>query len=76
MSQQSMADLLSTPPAPKNDNGAPRDWRTVRIGELIKEEELRFVDMETTVEAACQVLQTTRSKLLFIRMLTSVYENI
>ena len=49
-----MADLLAHPPAPKQD--APgRDWRLVTVKELVKDQHLMFVEMETTVEAACQV---------------------
>ncbi|KAL7275853.1 cell separation during budding [Rhizina undulata] len=56
ISQFFMADLLSSPPPPKYE-GPPRDWQTVRAGELLDEgETLRFVDLETPVETACQVL--------------------
>ena len=55
ISQQSMADLLAQPPPPREDD-LIRDWRTVRVGELVKDQRLRFVDLETTVEDACQVL--------------------
>ena len=54
MSQQSMADFLAHPPAPKQD--APeRDWTLVSVKELVKDQHLMFVEMETTVEDACQV---------------------
>ena len=55
ISQQSMADLLAQPPHPREDDPI-RDWRTVSVGELVKDQLLKFVDLETTVEDACQVL--------------------
>lgn len=50
-----MADLLSTPPLPKQENAVPRDWRTVSAGELVDNQVLRYVDLDTPVETACQV---------------------
>jgi len=49
-----MADLLAHPPAPKEDVPG-RDWRLVTVRELVKDQHLVFVEMETTVEDACQV---------------------
>lgn len=57
VSQHSMADILSSPPQPKQEGGAVlRDWRSVKVGELLSQKELRFVDLETPVESACQML--------------------
>ncbi|CUS09700.1 unnamed protein product [Tuber aestivum] len=53
-SQQSMADILSSPP--KHEGVPPRDWRTVKVGELLSNRELLFVDLDTPVESACQTL--------------------
>ncbi|KAF8458239.1 hypothetical protein BDZ91DRAFT_773236 [Kalaharituber pfeilii] len=50
-----MADLLAFPPAPKQD-ATPKDWRNISVGELVKGQNLRFVDLDTTVEDACQTL--------------------
>lgn len=50
-----MADLLSTPPLPKLDGAIPRDWRSVTAGELVEGQVLRFVELDTPVESACQV---------------------
>jgi len=48
-----MADILSSPP---KQEGVPlRDWRTVKVGELLSNRELLFVDLDTPVESACQV---------------------
>ncbi|KAF8423887.1 hypothetical protein EV426DRAFT_533734 [Tirmania nivea] len=55
MSQQSLADILAHPPAPKQDVPG-RDWRHVSVRELVQHQHLIFVDMETTVEDACQLL--------------------
>jgi hypothetical protein len=50
-----MADLLSTPPLPKQEGAIPRDWRTVTAGELVDHQVLRYVELDTPVETACQV---------------------
>lgn len=51
-----MADILSSPPQPKQEGGITlRDWRSVKVGELLSQKQLRFVDLETPVESACQV---------------------
>jgi hypothetical protein len=55
ISQHSMADLLSTPPLPKQEGAIPRDWRSVSAGELVDQQVLRFVELDTPVESACQV---------------------
>jgi len=49
-----MADVLTGPPPAPNEG--QRDWRTVQIGELIDNEELPAVNVDTPVETACQVL--------------------
>ncbi|KAF8250161.1 hypothetical protein K440DRAFT_542031 [Wilcoxina mikolae CBS 423.85] len=51
-----MADLLSTPPLPKQEGAIPRDWRSVSAGELVDQQVLRFVELDTPVESACQML--------------------
>ncbi|KAA8906528.1 hypothetical protein FN846DRAFT_778260 [Sphaerosporella brunnea] len=51
-----MADLLSTPPLPKQEGAVPRDWRTVTAGELVDHQVLRYVELDTPVETACQIL--------------------
>lgn len=55
ISQHSMADLLTTPPLPKQEGVGLRDWRSVQVGELIDQLDLRFVELDTPVESACQV---------------------
>lgn len=59
ISHSSMADLLSTPPLPKQEGAIPRDWRSVSAGELVEGQELRYVELDTPVESACQVRQTS-----------------
>lgn len=58
ISHTAMADLLSTPPLPKQDGAIPRDWRSVSAGELVEGQVLRFVELDTPVESACQVWLT------------------
>ena len=57
MSQQAIQELLSHPPVPqKTDNRfAGRDWKHVRVGEVIDPEEVRFVEETTSVEEATNV---------------------
>lgn len=50
-----MADVLTGPPPPPKEGAGSRDWRTVQIGELIDNEELPAVNVDTPVETACQV---------------------
>lgn len=56
MSQQSVADLIASPPL-KGDALPHRDWRHVRVSELLESTELRFVQLDTPVEVACQVCE-------------------
>lgn len=58
-SQQALQDLINNPPvarnAPENDKYLDRDWRGIRVGEIIDPHEVRFVDTDTSVEAATKV---------------------
>ncbi|KAF2174773.1 hypothetical protein K469DRAFT_680870 [Zopfia rhizophila CBS 207.26] len=57
LSQQALQDLLNNPPT---KNGAPefvgRDWKTIRVGEIVDAEQVRFVQYDTSVEEATNVL--------------------
>lgn len=52
-------DLVNHPPTQHSHEGeskfAGRDWRTVRVGEIVDLELVRFVEMETSVEEATNV---------------------
>jgi hypothetical protein len=57
MSQQAIQDLLNNPPGAKASNPEfdGRDWRTVRVGEIIDRSQVRFAETSTSVEDATKV---------------------
>ncbi|GAB7356162.1 hypothetical protein MBLNU459_g6754t1 [Dothideomycetes sp. NU459] len=59
-SQQALQDLINNPPVAKHDPDGDRfhdrDWRSIRVGEIIAPEEVRFVEVDTSVEAATKLL--------------------
>jgi hypothetical protein len=57
LSQTALQELLKNPPTAKHAQPefAGRDWRTVQIGEITSREDVRFVEMDTSVEAATNV---------------------
>ncbi|KAI8627490.1 hypothetical protein F5Y19DRAFT_167459 [Xylariaceae sp. FL1651] len=68
--QSAIQDLLNNPPAPRHHNPrfAGRDWRDVAIGELISKDDVRWVDMDTSVEDATMALvKSTTSNIVLIR---------
>ncbi|RPA75568.1 hypothetical protein BJ508DRAFT_418050 [Ascobolus immersus RN42] len=56
LSSSAIADLLSSPPPPQGTKEMPKDWRSIKISELLHEQKLRFVYQDTTVESACHTL--------------------
>ncbi|KAF2798232.1 hypothetical protein K505DRAFT_233713 [Melanomma pulvis-pyrius CBS 109.77] len=57
LSQQALQDLLNNPPTMGGDpRFAGRDWRSIRVGEIVDEEQVRFVQYDTTVEEATDLL--------------------
>jgi len=58
-SQQAIQDLINNPPVARNkpdgDRYQDRDWRTIRLGEIIAPEEVRFVETDSSVEEATKV---------------------
>lgn len=58
LSQLTVQDLIDNPPARIDPAFAGRDWRTVNIAELVSPEDLRFVEIDTGVEAATNVKHT------------------
>ncbi|KAJ9666496.1 cell separation during budding [Coniosporium apollinis] len=54
LNQQALQELLNNPPVARNGTPelAGRDWRSVQIGEITSQEDVRFVEMETSVEEA------------------------
>ncbi|KAL1618940.1 cell separation during budding [Neofusicoccum ribis] len=64
LSQQALQDLLNNPPVGKNNQNsafAGRDWRSVKVGEIIDPELVRFVEIDTSVEEATNVLISSGS---------------
>ena len=59
LSQQAIQDLINNPPVARGDDSAPRfagrDWRSIALAEIIAPDEVRFVEADTTVEAATKV---------------------
>ena len=59
-------DLINNPPTKHNHDGegskfAGRDWRTIQVGEVVDLELVRFVEMDTSVEDATNLLITSGS---------------
>ncbi|KAI0475009.1 hypothetical protein GGR56DRAFT_644172 [Xylariaceae sp. FL0804] len=68
--QAAIQDLLNHPPAPRHQNPrfAGRDWRDVAVGELISKDDLKWVEMDTSVEDATMALvKNTSSGVVLIR---------
>jgi len=61
LSQQALQDLLNNPPTMGGDpEFAGRDWRTIRVGEIVDPTQVRFVEYDTTVEEATDVSSRIR----------------
>jgi hypothetical protein len=51
---------MNNPPTKGSEKGgkevfAGRDWRTIKVGEIVDKELVRFVQMDTSVEEATNV---------------------
>jgi hypothetical protein len=56
LSQQAFQDLLNNPPTKGGDpKFAGRDWRSVQVGEVVDEKQVRFAELDTSVEEATNV---------------------
>ena len=56
LTQQALQDLLNNPPTKGGDaKFQGRDWKTVRLGEIVDPELVRFVEYDTSVEEATNV---------------------
>jgi hypothetical protein len=65
LSQQALQDLLNNPPTKGGDpKFAGRDWKGIRVGEIVDESLVRFVEYDTSVEEATDV----RVHLLFTNL--------
>lgn len=56
-SQAAVQELLNNPPVAKPGDPAfaGRDWKDVEVGELVDIKDVRFVELDTGVEAATNV---------------------
>lgn len=66
LSQLAVQELIDNPPqrSAPDPRFAGRDWRTVRVAELINPDELRFVEVNTDIEEATNVCQNPVQKKL------------
>ncbi|KAJ5157373.1 Protein sds23 [Penicillium canariense] len=69
LTQSAIQSLIDNPPPPKNVDSAfvGRDWREISIGELVSPEDLQFVEMDTGIEEATNVLIDSGAPVLLIR---------
>ncbi|KAI1491742.1 sds23/moc1 [Biscogniauxia mediterranea] len=70
LTQSAVHDLLNHPPAPRHQNPrfAGRDWRDVAIGELVSKDDVKWVNMDTSVEdASMALIKNTQSNVVLIR---------
>ncbi|CBX98431.1 cell separation during budding, partial [Plenodomus lingam] len=57
LTQQALQDLLNNPPTKGGDpKFQGRDWRSIRLGEIVDPELVRFVEYDTSVEDATSIL--------------------
>ncbi|KAL2268099.1 hypothetical protein VTJ83DRAFT_2945 [Remersonia thermophila] len=58
LTQQAVLDLMNHPPStkPPNPRYAGRDWRDIAIGELVVPEEVRWADLDQSVQDATKLL--------------------
>lgn len=62
LTQAGVQELLNNPPVstPADPAFVGRDWRTIQVGELVNAADLRFVELDTGVEAATNVRSRKR----------------
>ena len=67
-SHLAIQELINNPPAQKADpKFVGRDWRTIGVSELVQGEDLRFVEADTSVEVATNILIDSGAPVLLIR---------
>lgn len=57
-----MQELIDNPPlrTPADARFANRDWRSIRVAELTSPEDLKFIDIDASVEQATNVRDVFR----------------
>ncbi|KAI1840024.1 hypothetical protein JX265_009116 [Neoarthrinium moseri] len=68
--QAAIQDLLNHPPAtrPFNPRFTGRDWRDVSVGELVSQDDVKWVDLDTSVEdATMALLKNGTSNVVLVR---------
>ncbi|KAJ5774468.1 Major facilitator superfamily domain general substrate transporter [Penicillium paradoxum] len=67
--QSALQSLIDNPPPPKATDPAfvGRDWRKISIGELVSPDDLKFVELDTGVEEATNILIDSGAPVLLIR---------
>lgn len=55
--QAGVQELLNHPPATKTGDPrfAGRDWRNIRVGELVQKSDVRWAELDTPIEVATKV---------------------
>ncbi|OGE58347.1 hypothetical protein PENARI_c001G03561 [Penicillium arizonense] len=69
LTQSAIQSLIDNPPPPKQSDPAfiGRDWREISIGELVSPDDLKFVELDTGIEDATNVLIDSGAAVLLIR---------
>lgn len=57
MSEQAIQELLNNPPLPhkSDDEFGGRDWKSIKVSEVIDPNEVHWAEVDTTVEDATNV---------------------
>ncbi|KAL2860895.1 CBS domain-containing protein [Aspergillus lucknowensis] len=69
LTQAAIQSLIDHPPAPNHINPAfiDRDWREISIGELVSPDDLKFVEVNTGIEEATNILIDSGAPVLLVR---------
>ncbi|KAJ5238297.1 Protein sds23 [Penicillium chermesinum] len=69
LTQSAVQSLIDNPPPPKNADPAfmGRDWRHIAISELVSPDDLHWVEMDTGIEEATNVMIDSGISVLLIR---------
>lgn len=70
MTQSAIQDLLNHPPTANkhtNPRFAGREWRDIKVGEIANPEDVRWIDMDGSVEEATMLLLKSPTNLVLIR---------